>query len=419
MQSPTALRDDHTGGPGYRWALKGASTSMKTQQEWDLAKDDYLAGFISTLPQPLRISKQSIPNMKSGLAEVFILQYRERDFSRDSLWHGTHIGGARRVLWDGRFLESCDPQKHEFSLPGVYTSTNPMECLEPYAVSTMMTDVWHWATPYVKPIFLVQKKGSEGPVRVRGTEELYRAEQLEVVELHLLRGWDFKTAAGKYDVLTKADAESLRELAPKYPVADLSLNEPWTNLSASRNEAPTSSWATRTPKEAPTSSWASPTPKEVQAPPTEVKTVAPPTSLSWASWTTKEAPTSPWVASSPPPPPPSIDWHQYIYSDEVANRKVPYYHNKVTEEKTWTMPTQPFYPALTLPPNGPEAVLAPSSSTSEPLVSTTWSPSSPSSGWSWNAAVYCDICGEKKTWEDFYKKYQKFSAPTRVCKGCC
>ena len=29
MQSPTALRDDHTGGPGYRWALKGASTSMK------------------------------------------------------------------------------------------------------------------------------------------------------------------------------------------------------------------------------------------------------------------------------------------------------------------------------------------------------------------------------------------------------
>ena len=103
------------------------------------------------------------------------------------MWHGTHVGGARKVLEDGGFKESNDPTKHEFSLPGVYATTDARETLEPYAVSTLFTDKYHFDTPFVKPIFLVQAKHGDC-LRRRGTEVVYRAGQLNIVELHLLRG---------------------------------------------------------------------------------------------------------------------------------------------------------------------------------------------------------------------------------------
>ena len=180
---------------------------MKKQTEWNLQAPDYLGAFINTLAKPLAISKQKIKNGKGGNAEVVILKYKEGNGGR-RVYHGTHLAGARSVVREGYFRESNDSTIHEFSVAGIYTSTDASDILEPYAVSVMLTNAWSWSTPYVKCVFVLQPKGT--PLRTRSTEEVYRSEDIEIFELHFLRGYDFKTAARKWEIFTQADMDSVR-----------------------------------------------------------------------------------------------------------------------------------------------------------------------------------------------------------------
>ena len=154
-----ALHEGHIGGPGFRWGLKGATNTMKQQTEWDLQAHDLLGAFINTLAVPLAISKQNIQNGKGGKAEVVILKYKEGN-DQHRVYHGTHLAAARSVLREGYFRESNDDTIHEFSLPGVYTSTDACYTLEPYAVSVMLRKAWSRTTPYVECVFVLQPRSA-------------------------------------------------------------------------------------------------------------------------------------------------------------------------------------------------------------------------------------------------------------------
>ena len=290
----TAIRQGHLGGPAFRWDLPGASMSMKRQVQWNLdaqdfggipthapfvwsamefcawsprlptqlaagrlcaeprgrsrdeahasrSSQDYLGAFIATLPPPILISQQPVQNRKGGDAEVIILRYSEAGGGR-KLYHGTHLGGVQGILRDGGFKDSADHSAHEFSMPGVYAVTNPFDTLEPYAVSVMMTAgcPWSsWTTPYTKVILVVE--ADEHSLRAaRKTEEVFSSRALRVLEVHFLRGYDFATAAGKFESLTPLDVAGLGGAASRVAFTNLGLPHPWSPHSLLASTWPTS-----------------------------------------------------------------------------------------------------------------------------------------------------------------------------------
>ena len=69
-----------------------------------------------------------------------------------------------------------------------------------------------WETPYVRVILLVQ---ATGPcVRKRGSELIFRATQIRLKEVHIIRGYDFEDRGDKYCNLTKENVTELLSVTP-------------------------------------------------------------------------------------------------------------------------------------------------------------------------------------------------------------
>ena len=199
---------------------------MCAQREWDLNQPDLLHNFFARLPDPSGgIAQQHVENRKGGRAELFIFRYEPVDPLLAKLWHGSHPGALQNVLREG-FKDSSNPEMHEFSVPGIYTSTDALDTLEPYAVSTQFKKKWSWDTPWVKVVLLVQSERKY--LRKRGSEEVYRASDVKLKEVHVLRGFDFKSRADKYTNLTEEDEVRLLFTKPIRAVPHEEWPQPWS-----------------------------------------------------------------------------------------------------------------------------------------------------------------------------------------------
>ena len=348
---------------------------------------DFLGSFIKTLPEPAAISKQSIVNRKGGEAEVIILQYKEGVGGR-RVFHGTHPGGARSILHEGCMRESSDTTVHELSMPGLYVTTKADETLEPYAISVMMTDKYSWSTPYVKAIFVLEPKRK--PLRVRLTEEVYRGQDLEILELHFLRGYDFHTAADKYDTFTKNDVDQVQTFPNDVVFPDMGWPHPW----GSRGYDGTGSGdiAPRVPP-----------PPPPPPPPTTVG--------EWVhGW--HVAPRVP----PPPPPPPSaslelspasiapIRWNRHQRQTATPQIATSIVDMEITTSTTWAewarMQTQR---GVNQEMHTPDVGLV------------EWTAGD---RWTWDINFRCAKCDMVKPLNAFSKKQQTYGLTSRTCKQC-
>jgi len=386
-----ALHEGHVGGPAFRWDLQAASPSMKKQSEWDLQAYDLLGAFINTLAEPLAISKQNIKNRKGGNAEVIILKYKEGDYldsvhgNSRRIYHGTHLAAARSVLREGYFRDSEDAALHEFSLAGVYTTTDAFETLEPYAISVALTSAWSWTTPWVKCVFVLQPRAAF-PLRKRHTEEVYRGQDLEILELHLLRGYDFKTAAGKWEVFSQADADSISSLPNEVNFENFGWQHPWDSFPAtSITDLSVNPWTPTLPDAS------VPPPVSVDPWGWEPWGSSPATSM--ADWSVNSTESKcQGVAARIPPPPPPPQFEEHVCIDPVTNATRSFYFDVINRTSQWEKPEKII----------PRAV-------KEWVVGEKWS---------WDVSLRCNVCNSVKPISEFYRSSQKYDCSFRKCRAC-
>ena len=91
--------------------------------QWDLNRQDLFHNFLASLPRPsYGMSKTLMRNGKGGLTEQWTMHYERVGYNMDTYFHGTHPGAVHGILRDG-FRSSHDHAVHEFSIPGLYTTT--------------------------------------------------------------------------------------------------------------------------------------------------------------------------------------------------------------------------------------------------------------------------------------------------------
>ena len=268
----------------HRWEAEKVQKWESKQSAWDLSQSDDLVTFLRELPLPDHFELQDIFNAKGGPTQLYRMRYGQPTMKDETeLWHGTTYLGINNIIREG-LRSSCEPERDEFTIPGVYLTDNYLCGLYYHGTATRFTARGcHWSTPYVR--FLLRTAATGKPLKVssygEGRQLVYGESQVRVVEVLVFRGWNFVDAGEK--VLWRDATE-----APTLPPVQTT---PW----------------------------------QVTQPKTKPPEVTPP-------------------KTNPPPPPPPLVWQAYMYICTTTQERTPYYYNIMTGVTTWVRPSEPFLP---------------------------------------------------------------------------
>ena len=205
-----ALKSPLRPAMAHRWSAQKVTPWESKLSQWNLQREDALADFLATLPQPTRPAERTnVINAKGGHAQLWKFVYHHVAAEDSLLFHGTTYLSLHRILSEG-LRASCDPKVHEFTVPGIYCADVEACSLYYHATATRFSAPGcPWDTPYVHILLRVQPLGRPQKVSSYGwgNQLVFEQGAVKVSQVLVYRGWNFSDKGEK--VMYANDAHGL------------------------------------------------------------------------------------------------------------------------------------------------------------------------------------------------------------------